>query len=130
MTAIASRSTKLSNIIAFEEDVHYGYCRETVTVTVEAGMDIGAALKLSAGKYIWVDQAGTAALTAGVAILVDHFADVPNLTAGDHQLAVLVRGPAGVTSKSLIYKGVVDAPGKALVVAQLKAQGVVDRVQV
>jgi hypothetical protein len=130
MTAIASRSTKLSNIIAFEEDVHYGYCRETVTVTVEAGMDIGAALKLSAGKYIWVDQAGTAALTGGVAILVDHFADVPNLTAGDHELAVLVRGPAGVTSQALGYDGVVDAPGKALFVAQLVAQGIVDRVQV
>ena len=39
MTAIASRSNKLSNIIAFESGVEYGYCRETVTVTVEAGME-------------------------------------------------------------------------------------------
>lgn len=129
MTAIASRSNKLSQIVAFEEGVEYGYCRETVTVTVEAGMDLGAALRLNAGKYVWINQAGTATLTGGVAVLVDHFADVTKLTPGDHQLAVLVRA-AGVTSKSLIYKGVVDAPGKALVVAQLKAQGVVDRVQV
>lgn len=130
MTAIASRSNKLSQIIAFEEGVHYGYCRETVTVTVEAGMDIGAALKLSAGKYIWIDQAGAATLTGGVAILVDHFADVPNLTAGDHELAVLVRGPAGVTSAALLYDGVVDATGKAAMVTQLEVQGIVDRVQV
>ena len=130
MTAIASRSNKLSNIIAFEEEVEYGYCRETVTVTVEAGMDIGAALKLSGGKYVWIDQAGSATLTGGVAVLVDHFADVPNLTAGDHSLAVLVRGPAGITSAALGYDGVVDAPGKARMVAQLKAQGIVDRVQV
>ncbi|UZS00920.1 head decoration protein [Pseudomonas phage vB_PsaM_M1] len=130
MTAIASRSNKLSQIIAFEEGVEYGYCRETVTVTVEAGMDLGAALKLSAGKYIWINQAGTASLTGGVAVLADHFADVPNLTAGDHELAVLVRGPAGITSQSLIYKGSVDATGKAAVVTQLTAQGIVDRVQV
>lgn len=130
MTAIASRSNKLSQIIAFEEGVHYGYCRETVTVTVQAGMDIGAALVLDTGKYVWIDQAAAADLSAGVAVLVDHFADVPNLTAGDHSLAVLVRGPAGVTSASLLYDGVVDATGKAAMVAQLEAQGIVDRVQV
>ena len=130
MTAIASRSTKLSNIIAFESGVEYGYCRETVTVTVEAGMDVGAALELTGGKYVWIDQAAAADVTAGVAILVDHFADVPNLTAGDHELAVLIRGPAGVTSAALLYDGVVDATGKAAVAAQLLAQGIVDRVQV
>jgi hypothetical protein len=130
MTAIASRSNKLSNIIAFEEGVHYGYCRETVTVTIEAGMDIGAALKLSGGKYVWINQAGAATLTGGVAVLVDHFADVPNLTAGDHELAVLVRGPAGITSQALLYKGTVDATGKLAMVTQLEVQGIVDRVQV
>ena len=113
MTAIASRSTKLSNIIAFEDMVEYGDCRETVTVTVEAGMDVGAALELTGGKYVWIDQAAAA-----------------DATAGDHELAVLIRGPAGVTSASLLYDGVVDATGKAAVAAQLLAQGIVDRVQV
>ena len=130
MTAIATRSNKLSQIVAFEDLVEYGYCRETVTVTVEDGMDLGAALLLDTGKYVWVTQALSADLSAGVAILVDHFADVTTLTAGDHELAVLVRGPAGVTAASLIYDGTVDAPGKALFVAQLAAQGIVDRVQV
>jgi len=131
MTAIASRSNKLSNIIAFESGVEYGYCRETVTVTVKAGMDIGAALKLSGGKYVWIDQAGSATLTGGVAVLVDHFADVPNLAAGDHELAVLIRGgDTGITSAALLYDGAVDAPGKARMVTQLAVQGIVDRVQV
>lgn len=130
MTAIATRSTKLSQVVAFEEGVEYGYCRETATVTVQAGMDIGAALELVGGKYVWIDQAATADVSGGVAVLVDHAADVKNLTAGDHELAVLVRGPAGVTSASLQYNGVVDATGKAAVVAQLEKQGIVDRVQV
>ena len=130
MTAIATRSTKLSQVVAFEDLVQYGYCRETVTVTTQATMDIGAALVLSAGKYVWIDQTAAAGLSAGVAILVDHFADVLNLTAGDHELAVLVRGPAGVTSASLQYDGTVDATGKAAMVTQLAAQGIVDRVQV
>jgi hypothetical protein len=131
MTAIASRSTKLSNIIAFESGVEYGYCRETVTVTVQDGMDIGAALVLDTGKYVWIDQTAAADLSAGVAVLVDHFADVPNLTAGDHELAVLIRGgDTGVTSAALLYDGTVDATGKAAMVTQLLAQGIVDRVQV
>lgn len=130
MTAIASRSNKLSQIIAFEDLAHVGYCRETVTVTVEAGMDLGTALVLSGGKYVWVNQAAAADLSAGVAVLADHFADVPNLTAGDHELAVLVRGSSGVASASLIYKGVVNTAGRNAMVAQLAAQGIVDRVQV
>jgi hypothetical protein len=130
MTAIATRSTKLSQIVAFEDLVEYGYCRETVTVTTQADMDIGAALVLDTGKYVWIDQTAAADLSAGVAILVDHFADVLNLTPGDHELAVLVRGPAGVTAASLQYDGTVDATGKAAMVTQLAAQGIVDRVQV
>ena len=130
MTAIASRSTKLSQVLAFEELADKGYCRETATVTVAAGMDIGAALVLSGGKYVWINQAATADLSAGVAVLVDHYAGVPALAAGDHELAVLVRGPAGVTPASLTYSGAVDADGKAAVVAQLEVQGIVARTQV
>lgn len=44
MTAIASRSNKLSGVLAFEEDAEYGICRETATVVVETGMDVGAAV--------------------------------------------------------------------------------------
>lgn len=130
MSAIATRSTKLSQVVAFEEMLDKGYCRETATVTIQEGMDIGAALVLVAGKYEWITQADTLDLSAGVAVLVDHYAGVNKLEAGDHELAVLVRGPAGVTSASLIYSGAVDATGKAAVVAQLAAQGIVDRVQV
>lgn len=130
MSAIATRSTKLSQVVAFEDMVDKGYCRETATVTIQAGMDIGAALVKVGTKYEWITQLDTADLSAGVAVLVDHYAGVNKLAAGDHELAVLVRGPAGVTSASLTYADAVDATGKAAVVAQLEAQGIVDRVQV
>lgn len=131
MTAIATRSTKLSQVLAFEEEAEYGYCREVATVTVAAGMDVGAVLVKSSGKYVWINATAAAGdLSAGVAVLVDHYAGVNKLAAGDYQLAVLVRGPAGITSKSLTYSGAVNAAGKAAVVAQLAKQGIVDRVQV
>ena len=44
MTKLATRSNKLSGVLAFEDDVEYGICRETVTVVVETGMDVGAAV--------------------------------------------------------------------------------------
>jgi len=136
MTAIASRSTKLSQVLAFEDNADKGYCRETATVTVAAGMDVGAALVKVGAKYEWISQAEltagvpTQVLTDGVAVLVDHYAGVNKLTAGDHQLAVLVRGPAGVTAESLTFADAVDATGKAAVVAQLVKQGIVNREQV
>lgn len=129
MTLLATRSTKLSKVVAFESMPEYGYSRQTATVTIQAGMDVGAALVLVSGKYEWIVAADTANLTAGCAVLVDHYKDIPNLAVGDHSLAILVRD-AGITSASLTYADTLTAPQKALVVAQLKLQGIVDRVQV
>lgn len=42
MTLLSTRSKKLSGVLAFEDDVEYGVTRETVTVVVETGMDVGA----------------------------------------------------------------------------------------
>lgn len=42
MTTLATRSEKLSNVLAWESHADHGYCRSTVTVTVETGMDVGA----------------------------------------------------------------------------------------
>lgn len=44
MTKLATRSNLLSNILAYEQMPEFGVCRETVTVTTETGMDIGAVL--------------------------------------------------------------------------------------
>lgn len=130
MTQLATRSNKLSAVLAFEELPEHGYCRDTATVTVEAGMDIGAALQLVAGKYVWIEAADVATLGANVAVLIDNANDVVNLAAGDHSLTVLVRGPAGVTDDGLTFKDALSAPQELVVQAALEAKGIVIRTQV
>lgn len=44
MAKIATRGKKLSGVLAYEDMPEKGVCREVVTATVEAGMDVGAAL--------------------------------------------------------------------------------------
>ena len=44
MTLLSTRSKKLSGVLAFELDSEYGITRETATVVVETGMDVGAAV--------------------------------------------------------------------------------------
>lgn len=129
MAKIATRSNKLSGVLAHEYAPEFGYCRTTATVTVEAGMDVGAVLELVAGKYRWVEAADVATITGEVAVLIEAGAgkDVPSLTAGDHSLTVLFRGPAGVVRSGLLYKDALDADGKAAVEAKLEAKGITVR---
>lgn len=133
MTKLATRNNKLSGVLAHEYAPEFGYCRKTVTVTVEAGMDIGAVLRLSAGKWVWVAAADVATLPADVAVLIEGGAgkDVPTLAAGDYSLTILFRGPAGVADAGLKYKGVaLTAPQKLTVQAALEVKGIVTRVAV
>lgn len=130
MTKIATRSNKLSAVLAHEYEAGFGYCRKAVTVTVEAGMDIGAVLRLSAGKWVWVAAADVATLPVDVAVLVEagYGKDVPTLTAGDHTLTILFRGPAGVVDAGLKYKGVaLSGAQKTTVQAALEAKGIAVR---
>lgn len=59
-TAIASRSKKLSGILAFEDHPEYGVCRDAVTVVIEAGQDVGDALVRTL-----ISPTGTAAAAVG-----------------------------------------------------------------
>lgn len=129
MTKLATRANKLSGVLAHEYAPEFGYCRKTVTVTVEAGMDIGAVLMLSGGKYVWVEQADVATLPADVAVLIEGGAgkDVTTLAAGDHTLTVLFRGAAGVVRDGLKYKNTLSSGEKATVEAALEAKGIAVR---
>lgn len=131
MTKLATMGKKLSGVLAHEYAPEFGYCRKTVTVTMEAGMDIGAVLRLSAGKWVWVAAADVATLPADVAVLIETAKDVPFATAGDQQFAVLFRGPAAVADAGLLYKGTaLSAPQKVTVQAALEAKGITTRVAV
>jgi hypothetical protein len=125
MTKLATRSNKLSGVLAFEEMPSKGVCRRAVTVTVEAGMDIGAVLQFDGtSKYKWVKNADVATLNADVVVLIEAGLDVPSLTPGDYTAVVLRVGHAGVVDTGLLFKDVVSAPNKQLVYTALRAKNI------
>lgn len=128
MTKLATLGKKLTSVLAFEDMVDQGYCRKTVTVTVQANMDIGNVLHLVGGKYVWVQQS-THAAAADVCVLIDSGKDIPTLalTPGDYSLAVLYRGSAGVCDTGLTYKDALSGAEKLVVQGKLEAKGIVTR---
>lgn len=80
MSLVGTRSNKLTSILAYENLPQYGHCRNTVTVTIEAGMDIGAALQrsLSGGTLVAGAVVGTGNGTVGSAT----FVNAPNAQTG------------------------------------------------
>ncbi len=129
MTKLATQGKKLSGVLAFEDMPEHGFCRKTVTVTIQANMDIGAVLHLSGGKYVWMQQSTHAAAT-DVCVLIDHMKDIPSLAAGDHSLAVLYRGSAGVVDTGLLYKDALSGAEKLVVQGKLETKGIVTRTAV
>jgi hypothetical protein len=73
MTKIASRSNKLSGVLAFEENAEYGVCRENVTVTFETGMDVGAAVRrtITSGTGTYTADTNTGNFTCSAVTITD-----------------------------------------------------------
>lgn len=132
MTKLATRSEKLSNVLAWELAPETGYCRSTATVTVEAGMDVGAVVVLSGGKYVWVKAADVATLGADVRIVID--ADVASKSAGDASLTLLgsetTITPAQVNRAGLKFKDALTSGQIDTVVGKLNARGIRTKVRV
>ena len=132
MTKLATRSEKLSNVLAWELAPETGYCRSTATVTVEAGMDVGAVVVLSGGKYAWVEAADIATLGADVRIVIDVNTNVK--TAGDHSLTLLgsetAITPAQVNRAGLKFKDALTSGQIDTVVGKLNARGIRTKVRV
>lgn len=132
MTKLATRSEKLSNVLAWEFAPEEGYCRSTATVTVEAGMDVGAVVVLAAGKYVWVEQADVATLADDVRIVID--VNVNTTAAGDASLTLLgsetAITPAFVNKAGLKFKDTLSAGEINTVVAKLNARGIRTTVRV
>lgn len=132
MTKLATRSEKLSNVLAWELAPETGYCRSTATVTVEAGMDVGAVVVLSGGKYVWVRAADVATLGADVRIVIDVNTNVK--TAGDHSLTLLgsetAITPAQVNRAGLKFKDALTSGQIDTVVGKLNARGIRTKVRV
>lgn len=132
MTKLATRSGKLSNVLAWELAPETGYCRSTATVTVEAGMDVGAVVVLSAGKYVWVEKADIATLGDDVRIVID--VTVNTKSAGDASLTLLgsetAITPAQVNRAGLKFKDALTSGEIDTVVGKLNARGIRTKVRV
>lgn len=128
---LASRGNKLSGVLAFEEMADKGVCRRAVTVTVAAGMDVGAVLQFDGtSKYKWVAAADVATLNADVVVLIETAVDVTTLTPGDYTLTVLRTGHAGVVDKGLKYKDALSGAQQTTVQNALRAKNIHIRAQV
>lgn len=109
---IASRPTKVGDVLKHEYDPATGYCRELVTVTVPAaGLPVGAVLESTSvsGKYNLVAVATTANADA---VLIDVRVNDETVVDGDFELAVLTRGPAQVADESLTFAADIDTPAE------------------
>ena len=122
MSAIATRGAKPSNVVVFEDHKEFGYCRAVNTVTVEAGMDIGAVVVLDTGKYKWVEAADIATLAADVRVVVDQ--NTLSTAAGDASLVTIFRGPAGVARGGLKFKDALTSGQIDTVAAALELKGI------
>ncbi len=131
MTKLATRSNKLSGVLAWELEPESGVCRETVTVVVEAGLDVGAVVTSNgAGKYVWVEAADVATLNADVCVVLTADKDIPSMTAGDNTITVLKRGHAKIVGSKLTYKDTLTTNQKNTVLAALKVKNILDTVAV
>ena len=126
MTKLATRSEKLSNVLAWELAPETGYCRSTATVTVEAGMDVGSVVVLAAGKYKWVAAADVATLAADVRVVIDP--RVTETAAGDASLTLLGNelavAPAMVVRGGLKFKDALTSGQIDTVITKLNAKGI------
>lgn len=70
---LATRSNKLSGVLAFEENAEYGVCRENVTVTFETGMDVGAAIRrtIVSGTGTYTADTNTGNFTCSAVTITD-----------------------------------------------------------
>lgn len=123
MATLATRSKKLSGVLRAELFPDLGYSRKVATVTFQTAMDIGAALQLVGGKYIWIKAADVATLGTDVAVLVESDIDFSTLTAGDQSLVVLHR-TAVVVDAGLLYQDALSSGQKATVRAAFEAKGI------
>lgn len=122
---LGTRGVKPSQVVVYESAKEFGHCRTVDTVTVEAGMDIGAVVQLEGGKYTWVAAADVAKLAADVRIVVDQ--DTSGTAAGDASLVTLsmaAGGYAGVARGGLLFKDTLTSGQIDTVAAALNAKGI------
>lgn len=119
MTKLLQRNNLPGSLIVRETFPDTGYCRTEGIVTVKAGMDVGAVLKIVTGKYVWCAAADVA---LAVAILVDD--NIDTATAGDQTLVVFDDGPCQVSRGAITFDGAVTEGNIDTAVAALRVKNI------
>lgn len=133
MSKIATRKTKLGNLLKSEFKPEHGYERKTLTVNVTAGMEIGAVvLNDGDGTYslLAAEDADGVVDISDIAIVIDD--SIYNLSSselGDNDVACLVGGPGAsggaiVVKEQLKFADELDATEVGRVVAAIEALGI------
>lgn len=122
MTILATKDRVVSDVLKYELAPEFGWCREMRTVTLEAGMKVGAVVT-SAGAWVAI-----ASVASADAIVIDQRLDVAGtLGTGAVSVLCLVRGPSIVSRSYLQFKDAVseaniDTAAAALLVKQIKVE--------
>jgi hypothetical protein len=130
MPKIAEREDKLGNLLKMESGKEWGFCRETMSVTLTPSSDIGDVLYDNAGDLALVAQVNTANASA---VLIDPTVVAKRPATGSTvvNVAVLVRGPSVVADAALNFNADINTDGeKQALYDVLKGLGIVVRKQV
>lgn len=137
MPKIATRKTKLGDLLKGEFMPHVGYERQILTVEVDSDMEIGAVVQTDGdGTYSIVAQADVATLSADIAVVID-----PTIYEGDYStpadadIACLKGGPgasggAVIVREQLKFADALSSGEVDTVVAAIEALGIMVGTQV
>lgn len=119
MTILATKDRIVSDVLKYELFPEFAFCREMRTVTLEAGMKVGAVVT-AAGAWV-----AAAAVANADAVVIDPRLDVADaLGTGAVSVLCLVRGPAGVGRDYLQFKGAVTSANIDTAAAALLAKSI------
>jgi len=130
MPKISTTGISLGDVVKHEYGKEWGYCRETVTVTLTPTSKIGDVLAVDDGVYSLVSVATTAD-TAGVLIDGGLFDLLPTSGTVNKEVAVLIGGPAVIGDQLINFGDDVNTTAeKAAVLAVLETLKIKARKQI
>lgn len=133
MAVIATDTDRFSNVFKFEFEPSTGYCRDVVTVNLDAGatLAVGTVLaKVAAtGKYLVqsAELASGAGLDNCVVLIGDDELNLGSTfaTATDKEVLVMARGPVKVAKTKLVMGAATDTDAeKQAVYDDLASKGI------
>ncbi|MNQ93553.1 hypothetical protein D3C85_1090250 [compost metagenome] len=122
MALLDSRTTRLGDVLQYEDHPEYGYCRKVITVTEAAPVvyQIGRVIGDDLDTFQDTDE------FVGIYVGSPTGDNKQSIAAATPtEVVVLFRGPAGVGKANLVFGSTVnDAPKLAAALAKIEAAGI------